>query len=377
MSRFRNFVFTINNHTESVITRLNDQDALKSRIDYMCVATEVGERGTPHLQGYFETSGPMSFAAVKKFLVLTKEIHLESRRGTQQQAIEYCKKDEPQYATYNHVKTVYEWGLPKSSSRRPVQGTNKILGFKDVLLTEGLQAVSNDPDCSFHLLKHAQAYLSINEAPRDSSLPLKVLWFWGPTGTGKTRRAYHECTQADVIPYVKTSGGRWFDGYDGESHVIFDDMRDNWFEFSFLLKLLDRYPCRVEVKGSSRQWKPTVVYVTAPKPPHEFYKAMQSSDAYDSIKQLLRRVTVIEEFLCEWTPPTIEEDRVSQPDPVTRFTEASMPYPSPGWIRRCMAVQLPTQTQLFQCPSPPLTPQTPCPSLPPAVEDLVSVDSDH
>nr|QNJ57241.1 replication protein [Cressdnaviricota sp.] len=351
-SRNRNYCFTVNNYSETCINRLNAELDLNSRVDYMLFATEVGESGTRHLQGYIELNCAMSLTALKTFLCLPKSIHLEPRRGTQEQAVQYCLKEEVD-------KVVYQWGTPKASrSRAAAAGKNKLLPFKEQLLEEGLASVSNDPDCTFHLLKHAQAFLSINETPRDRTVPLTVYWLWGPTGTGKTHRAYTECEEANVVPYIKSSGTKWFDGYDGESHVIFDDLRDSWFEFSFLLKLLDVYPHRVECKGGSRQWKPEVIFITAPKPPSEMYLTMQLSDKYDSIQQLLRRVSSVIHMNDTYVAPK-EESLASS-------VREAFPMPSPyhsnhvEFIRRCFATNLlPSQTQLFDCPSPLPTQQLP------------------
>lgn len=50
---------------------------------------EVGESGTPH-QGYAELSCQMRFNRVKKKSTL--ECFFAKRRGSQKEAIDYCKK---------------------------------------------------------------------------------------------------------------------------------------------------------------------------------------------------------------------------------------------------------------------------------------------
>ncbi|AXH77886.1 MAG: helicase [Cressdnaviricota sp.] len=389
MSRIRNFVFTINNYLPETIIRLSVEELLAPHVSYMVFATEVGVSGTPHLQGYCELSTARTFPSFINLLSVGPcHPHLEARRGTQKQAVDYVKKDEAHYSEFDHVKTVYEWGVPKATHSSQGTSKNKALPFKDMLFSQGLSAVSNDPECNYTTLKHVREYLTINEAPRDRSLPLSVIWYHGPTGTGKTRRAYYECELAGVTPYVKSSSGKWFDGYDGESHVIFDDLRDNWFEFSFLLKLLDRYPHRVECKGGSRQWKPTTVFITSPKPPTEYYKTMQANDEHDSIKQLLRRITTIINMDTEWVPPvplaqgspssSVEVDLLTPPPSPSRYQLFQMPYVAPAAnifeaIRRCPAVSdLPIPTQTFHCPSPPLTQRPPFLRL----QDLVSDEED-
>lgn len=55
---------------------------------------EVGEEtNTPHFQGYVEWKQKKTFTAAKALLGGDK-VHLEARRGTQQQAIDYCSKED-------------------------------------------------------------------------------------------------------------------------------------------------------------------------------------------------------------------------------------------------------------------------------------------
>lgn len=78
--------FTINNYTDEDITRL---DALN--VKYLVYGKEVGQQGTPHLQGFvvFHRTHPRSTAQ----RLLCPRAHLEVTRGTNQQAADYCKKD--------------------------------------------------------------------------------------------------------------------------------------------------------------------------------------------------------------------------------------------------------------------------------------------
>lgn len=172
-----------------------------------------------------------------------------------------------------------------------------------------LAEIAEHPDCSAYILRHLREILIYHDEPRDRSKPMRVIWYYGPTGTGKTRRAIWEA-EREFGPnsfWIKNSPNKWFDGYDGHKVVIFDDLRSSWFEYSFLLKLLDRYGCQVEVKGGVRQWKPDVIYITAPIEPKDMYAGMQERETErDSIAQLLRRVTHIEGMMLGcWTEPEL------------------------------------------------------------------------
>lgn len=51
---------------------------------------ERGKNGTAHLQGYVEFRKAMSLTAIKK--IVGERAHVEERRGTRDEAREYCRK---------------------------------------------------------------------------------------------------------------------------------------------------------------------------------------------------------------------------------------------------------------------------------------------
>jgi len=132
---------------------------------------------------------------------------------------------------------------------------------------------------SIQSVKHAECLLKYLEAPR-SEKP-SVYWFWGKTGVGKTYTAFKEC---DPAPFV-LSNGKWWDGYDGHQNVIIDDLRPEMMPLRDLLRILDRYPVAVQVKGGQRQLVATHIYITAPLDPGAMYRHMG-----EDVKQLLRRI---------------------------------------------------------------------------------------
>lgn len=112
-----------------------------------------------------------------------------------------------------------------------------------------------------------------------------------------------------MFPEAWVSGvdGKWFEGYDGHEDVIFDDFRGDFCKLRVLLRLLDRYEYRVEVKGSSRQFLAKNIVITSCYSPTQVYK--NNGDG-ENINQLVRRITEIRRF----GPPTaadIEEKSIN------------------------------------------------------------------
>lgn len=114
-----------------------------------------------------------------------------------------------------------------------------------------------------------------------------VVVFWGATGTGKTRKVYEESPNV-----YSHAGGMWFDGYIGQDEVLFDEFTGSSFQLPYLLKLLDRYPMQVPVKGGFVNWKPRKIYLTSNMDPRSWYaNALEEHQA-----ALRRRITSILHF---------------------------------------------------------------------------------
>ena len=84
----KDWVFTLNNPT------IEEENALAAflsgtSVRYGIVQREVGDLGTPHLQGYFELRRARAFSTVRAML---PRFHVEPRRGTRDQARDYCRK---------------------------------------------------------------------------------------------------------------------------------------------------------------------------------------------------------------------------------------------------------------------------------------------
>jgi len=85
----KSFCFTLNNYTDDDIVRLSKLFEDGS-VDYMIYGKEVGESGTPHLQGYVRFPKKKRIKGVKN--LIGEECHVEATRNVEA-AINYCKKD--------------------------------------------------------------------------------------------------------------------------------------------------------------------------------------------------------------------------------------------------------------------------------------------
>jgi hypothetical protein len=251
MSKAKHWVFTLNNWTQDDVDRL---EALHASGDasYIVFGEEVGESGTEHLQGYACFASRKTLAQAKR--LIGSRAHLEVMRGTPQQASEYCKKDE----------SYHEFGeIPAG------QGSRTDLGDLIGAIRSGKSMRELEDEFPGECIRYDRAVLRrVAEARPFRTEKPYVHVLWGDTGVGKTRYVFDRFDWEDIYVY---SGGKWFDGYVGQSVALFDDFTGSEFKLGFFLRLLDRYPMRVEIKGGFVQWNPSKIFITSNKPVGEWY----------------------------------------------------------------------------------------------------------
>lgn len=255
----RRWCFTLNNYTDEDIAALEQWAAKR----FLIIGREVGESGTPHLQGYVELQHPLKLSTLKN---VSAKAHWERAAGDQKSNIAYCSKE----------GNVSIYGEPGEQGKR-----NDLKEVKELAITKGLRGVLEDATC-YNSVRIAEKYLMYFEPKRDWA-PV-VYWYWGPTGTGKSRTAWAEAGP-DAYPKDHT---KWWDGYDRHENVVIDDFRDSWWSITEMLTLLDRYPRRIECKGGSRQFLARNIWVTSARDPSTLYHGTG-----EAISQLLRRINII------------------------------------------------------------------------------------
>lgn len=90
---------------------------------------------------------------------------------------------------------------------------------------------------------------------------------WGPTGTGKTFRAWQA---AGVDAYLKDPSNKWWDGYRSQRCVIIDEFAGD-IPITSLLRWTDRYPLRGEVKRTTVALNYEHIWITSNLHPNDWY----------------------------------------------------------------------------------------------------------
>ena len=117
----------------------------------------------------------------------------------------------------------------------------------------------------------------------------EVRFYYGRPGSGKSRRAQQEAQATGGRIYYKPRGD-WWDGYKQHECVIIDDFY-GWIKYDDLLKICDRYPYQVPVKGSFEQFTSKYIWITSNVGLESIYRFI----GYDCTA-IKRRCEIIEEI---------------------------------------------------------------------------------
>lgn len=266
----KHWVFTLNNYTDQEFANLKNE---QERVKYFVMGREVGASGTPHLQGFISFNKRETARSVKS--IVGSRAHVEIAKGTPEQAATYCKKD----------GDFFEYGtVPVGRGKR---------SDLDVIFERVKAGATRDEIRDEFFKTYARYYRAIDALISDcQSLrdwQTEVIVYWGKTGTGKTRQVFEFHDRADI--YIHP-GDHWFDGYTGQPVALFDDFCGSEFKLTYLLKLLDRYPMKVPIKGGFVNWIPKKIFITSNKNPDDWYPCAYSEHR----NALKRRLSVITEF---------------------------------------------------------------------------------
>lgn len=257
----KSWVYTLNNYTDADIEQLKLLEVNRHRC-----CKEVGESGTPHLQG------SITFKRTYRFKQLTKlfpKVHWEVSKA--KDSVNYCIKGE----------VIIDTKESEQGKRNDLKAIgDQLKGGK------GIREIASEFPEAF--IKYHKGIKALQEelAPRTETYKkLEVIVIIGTPGCGKTRRAWEYDPMLYSVP-EPINHSLWFDGYVGQRTILLDDFY-GWVKYHTLLQLLDGYPMQLPKKGGfvSKNWE--VVFITSNKPIEDWYNR-------EEIEALKRRITRIE-----------------------------------------------------------------------------------
>lgn len=288
MSKLRAYCFTLNNYSDDDITEIK-----KVECSYLVFGKEVGESGTPHLQGFIHFTNPRTMTGVKKDKAF-KKAHLEVSEAPKK-AIEYCKKGEQSHsewvaegtkgASYGKNFEGFEKGEFKQGARNDLTRV-----YEEVKNGKSADDVAWDEPSSYDAASRTILKLEdIRLRKLRRSEMTEGVWLFGETGVGKSEWAYE---QGGTSFYSYPYDGGWWDGYKCEPCVIIDEFRGQ-LPYNELLRMVDKHP-NYYVRRRCREPMPFCslkVIVTSSLPP---WKVFKNLDEKDSLNQLFRRFKIYE-----------------------------------------------------------------------------------
>lgn len=265
----RGFCFTWNNYDEKTIEYV---DSICKEAVYAIYGKEVAPTtGTKHLQGYIYFRNPRSLKAVIKLL---KGSHVAIAKGSSPANAGYCKKD-------NDWK---EYGSP------PQQGARgDLLALKDSIVNGKRvdEIVIENPGAFHQYGRTLDRIETVSLRKKFRTEMTKGLWYYGPTGTGKSHEAFKNYHPDNC--YIYNTETKWWDGYRQQETVIINDFRGE-LPYNYLLQLVDKWPMNVPIRGKEDvPFTSKTVIITSSLGPEEVYVNRNRSDG---IEQLHRRFEV-------------------------------------------------------------------------------------
>ena len=275
----RGWVFTIHDYTEEQLRR--GKVWLET---HECIGISAGleiapKTGSKHIQGYVRLSDAVKKTAFWKIIG-------PNAKGKDKFWIKKANADWAANAKYTSKDENVVWHKIPPVSHQGAR--NDLAEFRACL--------KRKPDCTAaempeehlnHLAKYPRLRNELRmdylkEATRDFR-QVQVIVHWGEAGTGKTRKPYEE----GAYIFDDYDNG-WWDGYDGESVICFDDFYGG-IKFNYLLRLLDGYQMRLKIKGGFTYAQWSKVYITSNQKPENWYARGLTS-------ALARRITDVVHF---------------------------------------------------------------------------------
>lgn len=245
-STVRRFCFTLNNYTE--LEWHICIEFIKQRCKYGIIGKEIAPTtGTPHIQGFCNLKKPMRFSAIKQRI--DNRIHIEKANGSDEDNRTYCSKS----------GDFFEEGTPiKRGERSDLQSV-----VADIQNGERNHTVLAKTYGATYIryFRGIKEYIRIINPIEPRNFKTDIYYYYGPPGTGKSRRALEEATATGGGIYYKPRG-LWWDGYEQQNCVIIDDFY-GWIKYDELLKICDRYPYKVQIKGGFEEFTSKKIWITS------------------------------------------------------------------------------------------------------------------
>lgn len=229
------FLLTLNNPTDSPQETPEGlwtaAQGLKAK--FLTGQLERGASGTPHYQFVLWVPENVRCSVIKNVF---PRAHIEIVKGTPEQAIEYCTKEDTRISS------------PFLFGQQPVKRNSK---------TDWDRVFDDAKAGRFDLIPakiKVSHYANLQRIAKDhikgiDCPDVRGLWITGRPGLGKTHWARMDFAKGN---YYAKMANKWFDGYQGESVCILDDFDKKGEVLGHHIKIwADKWSFTAEAKGTA------------------------------------------------------------------------------------------------------------------------------
>lgn len=234
------------------------------QLRYMaCQVERCPDTDRLHIQGYCSVTNARTRLGVQRMLSVggLLQFHCAPRRGTHEEALAYVTKEESRIPDTSLVLGL----APEQGRRRDLE---EIRGR--LIAGDSLREIAMDHFGDW--LRYERGFRSFRAIIREQrDFQTEVIVLWGRSGSGKSRYAWEQGGPDSYWLHNPNSNRCFWDGYDGHESVVIDEF-SGWLPYSFMLRLIDRYPMRVETKNGSVPFIAKRIFITSNVCPSRWYR---------------------------------------------------------------------------------------------------------
>lgn len=291
------------------------------------------DTGRLHVQGYIQLEKKQRLSFLKASI--DGRAHWELARGSPKENKAYCTKEESRHMVGDELGE-----LTEANSQGKRSDISRMRDdIKESKGTIPLLQLYDNHDCMFKYQRAAKEYqglqltanmetwdLLVSDEDDDDRTKGPDIWtkygerkfavvcFWGPTGTGKSKRARELVNSVNQdwasSTYLKTANNGYFDNYQQESTLLWEECGNNGvpnLSFEAFLQLIDVYrPIKLNARFGDVVLKQLrLIVFTSFRHPREWFPNLTDNQT----ASLIRRFSLIyecteREIGCE-RPPNI------------------------------------------------------------------------
>lgn len=214
--------------------------------------------GRAHNQAYIQLYKQSRYSAIQK--MIKSKCHFEVMMGSIEHNENYCSKEGKYKKLGNFVSRGYRSDLHN---------------IKDDL-KQGASMYDIMENYTGDFVRYHSGISKMKELIDKKNArewrPCEVTTITGKAGEGKTRYVMEKEGYDNV--FILDNDGNdsfMFNGYDGEKVLLIDDF-NGWIKYTYMLRILDGYPLRLNIKNGVTWARFDRVYITSNAKPANFYK---------------------------------------------------------------------------------------------------------